>query len=386
MADTWSVLPFEIIIAISGKLIEPEYFEHVRAEQTAFAAVRLACKRYAEAVPHAVKSLSVAGAFPDGTLSRNLSCLESMTWERGIASPSFAAPKSLRVLKLGYAVPCHSLSNLVTDFQAIEYLELRWIPLRYIYDVSPLASLTALKSLSLILHNSLGRHPMRKHLVGLERLSNITSLTLQDNHMESLPPAVFQLTRLESIAIPDCRQFTSLRSMEQLPRLTALDLSGCYRAELSTIPPTILSLNLTRGEIVLDDLYSAVGTSLKSLDISYSSVYYEDEEELRTLGMMTSLETLVLKDSMNFGTNVVKYLASLKRLTALDISGSVNGKIDECLGSLSSLTSLKLNSICLPEDIEVLSKLTGLTTLQVQWRLTADDKILLRDSLPNIAI
>lgn len=383
MADTWSILPFEIIVAISGKLVEPEYFEHLRAEQRALAAVRLACKRYAEAVPHAVKSLSVVGAFPDGTLSRNLSCLESMTWERGIASPSFAAPKSLRVLKLSYALPCQSLMNLCTDFRAIEHLELRWIPLT---DVSPLASLTNLRSLSLILHNSLGRHPRRKHLVGLERLSNITSLTLQDNHMESLPPAVFQLTKLESIAIPDCRQFTSLRSMEQFPRLTALDLTGCYRAELSTIPPTILSLNLTRGEMVLADLYSAVGTSLKSLDMSYSSVYYEDVEELRTLGMMTSLETLILKDSMDFGYTDVKYLSSLKRLTALDISGSEHGKIDDGLGSLSSLTSLKLNSICLPEDIGVLSRLTGLTTLQVQGRLTADEKIILRDYLPNIAI
>lgn len=385
MADTWSILPFEIIIAISGKLVEPEYFEHLRAEQRALAAVRLACKRYAEAVPHAVKSLSVVGAVPYGTLSRNLSRLESMTWERGIASPSFTAPTSLRVLKLSYALPGQSLTTLCTDFRAIEHLELRWIlPLT---DVSPLASLTALKSLSLILHDSLGRHPRRKHLVGLERLSNITSLTLQDNHMESLPPAVFQLTRLESIAIPDCRRFTCLRSMEQFPRLTALDLTGCYRAELSTIPPTILSLNLTRGEIVLADLYSAVGTSLKSLDISYSSLYYEDVEELRTIGMMTSLETLVLKDSMDFGYNAVKYLSSLNRLTALDLSGSAHGKIDDGLGSLSSLTSLKLNSICLPEDIGVLSRLTGLTTLQVEGRrLTADEKIILRDSLPNIAI
>ena len=45
--------------------------------------------------------------------------------------PSFAPPKSLRVLNFLYAVPGGSLRELVTDFFAIESLELIYIPFTY---------------------------------------------------------------------------------------------------------------------------------------------------------------------------------------------------------------------------------------------------------------
>ena len=85
--------------------------------------------------------------------------------------------------------------------------------------------------------------------------------------MTDIPPAVCLLTRLESLAIRDCRQVISLRALEKLPRLTSLDLTGCYIVDLATIPATVRSLDLTRGEVVIADVYSAVGASLTYMDI-----------------------------------------------------------------------------------------------------------------------
>jgi len=88
MADQWgATLPEEIIVAISGRLERNDEGEYPRCKQTDLAAARLACKRWSEAVPGAVKRLCVEGEFPDGPLVRNLSSLESMTWKRGVYSP-----------------------------------------------------------------------------------------------------------------------------------------------------------------------------------------------------------------------------------------------------------------------------------------------------------
>lgn len=95
------------------------------------------------------------------------------------------------------------MKHLVMWFPGIEILELHYIPLtcRGGYDLSPLASLTALKSLSLMIGDSLGQlgdHPIRK-IIGLEKLVNLTSLQIHEYYMNRLPRAVLQLTRLESL-------------------------------------------------------------------------------------------------------------------------------------------------------------------------------------------
>ena len=223
MANGWgATLPDEIIENIAAKLVRHEWD---------VAAARLVCKRWSVAVPNAVKSLDVEGEIPDGPLARSLTSLESLTWTYGIYSPSFAPPRSLKDIELRYAVPSGSLKHLAIGFPDIESLALDRIPLtrRGGYDLSPLTSLTALKSLSLTIGDRLGRpgdHPV-KAILGLEMLTNLTSLRLQDDYMVALPQAVFQLTRLESLDLRLCFELRAPTGLELLPRLTHIDMSGC---------------------------------------------------------------------------------------------------------------------------------------------------------------
>ena len=225
MANGWgATLPDEILEKIAAKLVMHE---------SDVAAARLVCKRWSDAVPNAVKSLDVEGEIPDGPLSRSLSSLESLTWTYGIYSPSFAPPRSLKVLEVRYAVPSGSLKHLALGFPDIESLVINRVPLtcRGGYDLSPLASLTALKSLSLLIGNRLGYpgdHPIQA-ILGLEKLTNLTTLRLQDDYMVALPQAVFQLTRLESLDLRGCSEFRAPTGLERLPRLTHIDMNGCFK-------------------------------------------------------------------------------------------------------------------------------------------------------------
>jgi len=193
------------------------------------AAARLVCKHLSVAVPNAVKSFDEEGEIPDGPLARSLSSMESMTWTYGIYSPSFAPPRSLKVFELRYAVPSGSLKHLALGFPDIESLVLDRIPLtcRGGYDLSPLASLTALKSLSLLIGDQFQDQPV-KAILGLEKLTNLTSLRLQNDYMVALPQDVFLLTRLESLDLRRCFKFRAPTGLEHLPRLTHIDMTGCY--------------------------------------------------------------------------------------------------------------------------------------------------------------
>jgi Leucine-rich repeat (LRR) protein len=337
--STWGVLPDEVVTRVGAELTEKQDL----------AAARLACKRWASSVSRAVKSLSVRGAFPDGTLSGTLSGLESLSWERGVMSPSFpkSAPKSLRDLTLLHTVPDGCLETLT--------------------------NLTSLK----LLHTVPGGC--------LETLTNLTSLTLHNEDMEVLPPAVFQLPLLESLALPGCYDVRSLGGLERLPRLTALDLTETMVLQ-GTIPATIRSLrfhNTPEDEygVKLHDFAPGLATSLTSLVITECQVFDQTGGNIaphvldfKTLETMTSLETLVMRDCVGFGRRDVAALAGLQRLLTLDLSGTGTGDDDTygdeselgCLADLSSLTSLKLNGtpiVRLPEDIGVLCSLTGLTGL-----------------------
>ena len=88
------------------------------------------------------------------------------------------------------------------------------------YDLSPLASLTTLKSLSLKIGDSLGEpgdHPVRK-IMGLEKLTNLMSPILHEDNMVAMPPAVVQLTRLETLELKG-RSFTANIEVMRAPVL-----------------------------------------------------------------------------------------------------------------------------------------------------------------------
>ena len=204
MSKSQKMIPDEIFEDIIYKLVKREG-DYPRSQQADLAAARLVCKLWSKTVPKAVKTIVVEGEIPEGVFARNLSSLESLTWTYGIFSPSFTPPISLKVLKLRYAIPSGSLKHLALWFPTIESLELERIPFtcRGGYDLSPLASLTTLKSLSLDIGHLLGGpgdHPVRK-IMGLEKLTNLTSLVLHEYYMIAIPQTVFQLTRLETLEL-----------------------------------------------------------------------------------------------------------------------------------------------------------------------------------------
>jgi Leucine-rich repeat (LRR) protein len=265
---SWGALPDGIMKAVSERL-------------TSLEAPRLVCKHWADAAPNAVKDLSVEGAFPDGSFTRNLSALQSFTWNVREELPR--------------------------------------------YDLSPLAK-SPLKSLSIIIQETV---PVQESVSGLEALTSLTSLTLHNRQLRILPSAFLSLTRLESLAIHGWSYGTSLKELERLPGLTALDLSYIYCSRdphvlLHTLPPTIRSLQFggtyeQDGGVELSEIAPCVVASLTSLDIRDCHVYDEEgpvyKNNFKTLEKMTSLETLVMR-----GCTCVVSLASLRRLRTLDLS------------------------------------------------------------------
>ena len=379
-SGSWGSLPDEVVTALCANL----------DASADFAAARLACKGWAGSVTRAVKTLAAKGEMPRRkpsgrpvwSLLRNLSSVESLAWEIGPEEPHRR------------------------------------------YDATPLVYLTALKSLSITLKDDLRlafafRVPMQEVVAGLETLTNITSLSLHSLYMQSLPRGLFQLTQLESLALPACQGLYSLKELERLPRLTSLDLTECLE-DTSSLPPTIRSLRYHNIEeydcgVQLHNISPGVATSLTSLVITDSYVFDHRNQhtDFRTLSTMTSLETLVMTDCLGFGRREVVALAGLQRLRTLDLSGTrewhggdEDGEDADigCLAGLASLTSLKLNGtafVSFPEDLGALcglSRLTGLTSLEVMGLCDDDDVsretvearrddalAALRAALPNLA-
>jgi hypothetical protein len=349
-SSSWDALPDEIVAAVCAGLVA----------DADFAAARLACKGWSRSVARrTVKTLAGRGQLPSGYLLRNLPGLESLAWEIG--------PED-------------------TDRR---------------YDASPLAHLTALKSLSITLEDDVSLAfafgvPMQEVVAGIETLTSITSLSLRIEYMRILPRGLLQLTQLQSLALPGCTRVSSLRELELLPLLTSLDLSECS-ADLSTLPSTTRSLRFNNhmdldggdidsdGCVKLHDIVPAVAASLTSLEITGSRVFDNTRAfgDFKTLMTMTSLETLVMRKCRGFGREALSNLAGgLQRLRSLDLSETFwwadgdGGWDDEeadigSLASLASLTSLKLNRtpiVTFPDDVGVicsLSRLTGLTSLEV---------------------
>ena len=376
--SSWDLLPEELIADVAAKL------------EGAVAPARLISRRWAHAVPHAVRSLSAKGAIPRGSLVPNLTAVQSLELSNVVASD--------------YRYDGDFLTDAIHG-NTWEYMDKHGRDEAFYpfgLDVSPLAALSSLKSLALIIGDSLTaryghREPLSIH--GLKTLSALTSLTIKDHHMALPPGGLGLLTMLETLRFPQCWYLRSLKTLHNLPRLTALDLSGCNRAQLYELPPNIRSLVMNGSrDIGIDHLVNTVGASLTYLDMSDSQRY--DSPSNPDLGRLTSLETLIIRGRTFYGYELVA-LAKLPRLRTLDASHSDSRSCFRepplnlaNLANLSSLTSLKLNFcrfVRLPQDIDVLGRLHGLTSLEVEKVYYKREEPLreairegLREALPNL--
>jgi hypothetical protein len=309
MTSAWGSISQEILINICSRM--PSYTDREADHYDEYefgdgvAASRLACRHWAASVPHSVKSLCVRGDFPVGSLSRNLSGLERLTWEKVKNWDQFTAP-SVRALVLKFAMPSDLFRHVVESFPGIQSLQL----LRVVvspggFDLSPLASLTSLRSLVII--------GDRNTITGLESLCNLTSLTLREYKKDILH---LLPSRLESLGMVDCTlDLMHMYPVSRLALLTALDLSSS-RIHGGLIPLTKLSslttLNL-HSSSVCDIRPLAKLTSLTTLDISWCTVH----NGIKPLADFTSLKSLTIHWPGRFlyGWG---YLVVLRRLTGLE--------------------------------------------------------------------
>lgn len=286
MTSAWGSISEEILINICSKLPRFTAREADHDDEYEFgegvAASRLACRHWAASVPHGVKSLCVRGAFPVGSLSRNLSGLERLTWEKVRNWAPFTAP-SVRALVLKFEMPSHLFRHVVESFPGIESLELLRVVSPGCFDLSPLASLTSLRSLVII--------GDRNTIAGLESLCNLTSLTLREYKKDILHLP----SRLESLGMVDCTlNMMQMQPVARLSLLTALDLSSS-RIDCTIIPLTKLSslttLDLSSSRSVCDIRPLAELTSLTTLDLSWCSMVQND---IKPLADFTSLKSLTI--------------------------------------------------------------------------------------------
>ena len=192
----------------------------------------------------------------------------------------------------------------------------------------------------------------------IAKLENLEVVSLSGcEHVADLSP-LGSLSGLKSLGI----SYTSVTDLSPLASLTGLqnlDLSGCHGVtDLSPLAFLIglHSLNITYTDVTdLSPLASLTG--LQSLGISYTGV-----TDLSPLASLTSLQSLELNGC--HGVTDLSPLASLTGLQDLDLS-SIGVTDLSPLASLISLQDLDLSSTGVT-DLSPLASLTGLQDLNLR--------------------
>ena len=173
----------------------------------------------------------------------------------------------------------------------------------------------------------------------LSSLTNLTTLSVVGNELESLPESLSNLTKLTSLDVSDNDFGVFPEVVCSLTQLTSLGVKG---NELESLPESLSNL-----------------TKLTSLDVS-DNVFGVFPEVVCSLTQLTSLS--VSGTGLRF---LPKSLSNLRSLTSLDVSDNVFDVFPEVVCSLTQLTSLSVGGNELESLPESLSNLTKLTSLDV---------------------
>jgi Leucine-rich repeat (LRR) protein len=225
-----------------------------------------------------------------------------------------------------------------------------------------LGKLTALETLNLV----------NNHLTDLQGIGSLTALkhiSITKNRLENLPEEFSQLTLLEDLYIIDNPLIELSPSIGQLTNLKTLVL---INLKLKQLPDSIGNLErlekLHLTKTPLTSLPSTIG-NLKELEQFYFSVAFHElgnpscglKEIPSEIGSLTSLKWLSLGSHQL--TQLPDSIGQLTNLTHLNLQGNKLSVIPETIGQLTNLIHLNLQGnklSVIPETIGNLEKLSQL--------------------------
>ena len=217
------------------------------------------------------------------------------------------------------------------------------------------------------------------------QLTNLTSLSLQDNQLTTVPDSIGQLTNLTSLNLQDNQLTTLPDSIGQLTNLNNLYLQG---NQLTTVPDWIgqlinlntLSLSANRVTAVPDligqltklrdlFLYSNQLTTLPDSigQLTNLTTLYLHGNQLAAvpdwIGQLPNLNTLSLP--INQVTAAPGWIGQLTTVRTLDLRDNQLTAVPDWIGQLTNLTSLYLQDNQLTAIPDWIGQLTNLTSLNL---------------------
>ncbi len=236
-------------------------------------------------------------------------------------------------------------------------------------ELGPTDPLTLADVEGLIVLVALGKNIVL--LGGIEQLSNLTVLDLDENEIIDISPLA-TMTQLTQLSL-DTNKISNIATLAFLVELTELNLrSNTIRDNLGPLAglTKLNDLDLISNEI--SDITDLAGlTNLTILDLDENEII--DISPLATMTQLTSLSLDTNKIS-NIAT-----LAFLVELTSLDLSSN---PISDNLGPLAGLTQLTELELVSNEisDITDLAGLTKLTFLDLRSNPISDIKALVNNT------
>ena len=246
-------------------------------------------------------------------------------------------------------------------------------------DVSVLAGLTQLQSLSLSVCESLSdvsglaglkqlqtldlsRCKSLSDVSGLAGLTKLQTLNLSVCESLSNVSVLAGLTQLQTLNLSNCQSLSDVSGLAGLTQLQSLNLSDCQSlSDVSGLAglTQLQSLNLSDCQGLSDVSGLAGLTQLQSLNLSDC----QSLSDVSGLTGLTQLQTLGLKLCRNLRN--VSGLAGLTQLQTLDLSGCSDLSDVSVLTGLTQLQTLGLRLCRKLRNVSVLAGLTQLQTLDL---------------------
>ncbi|GKT28348.1 hypothetical protein ADUPG1_000598, partial [Aduncisulcus paluster] len=183
------------------------------------------------------------------------------------------------------------------------------------------------------------------------QLSSLSPLFDSDNHYDVTVQGMFpaslttlSVARRTSVTFPAFFTSLVLSDGSALPALTTLDLSGTNVVDLSPLPATVTSLNLTQKMIEEDD-------------------EYESTHNYRDLTSVPSTVTELIVGSMAFIS--LDFIDNLPNLVHLEILNCNMTDLSKLSQVKETLEYFRVNNCTIYGDLTVLSELDNLTFLEL---------------------
>ena len=158
-----------------------------------------------------------------------------------------------------------------------------------------------------------------KNLSFLSGLTSLTSLTLSGNEIEDLSGLP---NSLQTLDLSDNASLADLSKLSGLSNLTTLNVSGTAVADVSKVPASVTNLDISGTSVV--DLGQLPTTNLESLKASGNGI-----SDATAVSAMTSLKELDLSNNPGLLISGIPSLTSLTNLKTLNLAGTGISADDE---------------------------------------------------------